>query len=67
MKYETEPETRQKIDEQLHQLAIIQSHLGTDSTKSEFKKALTKQARILEKIKVLDEEFYKTIVPDNES
>lgn len=65
MKYETDPEIREKIDSILYQMTIIQSNQGTDSSKTETKQAIKQQERLLSEIKQLDAEFYKTIVPDS--
>ena len=61
MSYHTNKTTRKRIDKHLHEIAVINCNLGTDSTSSEIKRA-TKLIRDNErKIKAIDREYYKLV------
>jgi len=46
-------------------MATINANLGTDSTPKEIKDSCRRIANLEEKIKDVDEEFYREIVPDS--
>jgi hypothetical protein len=56
--YEQDEDTRKKIDELLHQNAILQSNLGLDSTPEEKKSAHDKWMVLAVQIRDLDSKFY---------
>lgn len=56
--YEQDEDTRKKIDELLHQNAILQSNLGMDSTEEEKKAAHDKWMVLAVQIRDLDSKFY---------
>tara|TARA_S200002703_G_C3770444_1_gene237205 strand:- start:1104 stop:1325 length:222 start_codon:yes stop_codon:yes gene_type:complete len=66
MAYSTNKKHKERIDRYLERMASINAHLGTDSSPREIKEASRKIAHLEEKIKDVDEEFYKQIVPDSE-
>lgn len=61
--YYTDPNARQKIDELLHENAVIQSNLGKESTESERFMADLGWKSILHKIALIDCEFAKVLEP----
>ena len=56
--YEQDEDTRKKIDELLHQNALIQCDLGMDSTPEEKKSAHDKWMVLAMQIRDLDSKFY---------
>ena len=56
--YEQDEDTRKKIDELLHQNALIQCNLGMDSTPEEKKAAHDKWMVLAMQIRDLDSKFY---------
>jgi len=62
-KYQEDEVIRKQIDRLLEKIAKVECNLGADSTKSEWTKAKSKQQDYLEKIKLLDEEFYIVLCP----
>lgn len=64
--YYTDSIIRQKINDLLHQNAILEGDLGKDSTRKQYANTKVKQERLFEQIKQLDLEFYKIIVPQDE-
>ena len=65
MSYYTNKKHKQRIDGYLKKMATINANLGTDSTPKEIKDACRHIANLEEKIKGVDEEFYREIVPDS--
>lgn len=63
MTYQTDPQKQKEIDEILMKVATIQSNLGIDSTDHERIVAKSKKGVLLNKIKDIDSEFYKILVP----
>lgn len=61
--YQNDPKIRSEIDRLLSKIAGVEANLGIDSTKQQFTKAKSKQNDLMEKIKVLDIEFYNVINP----
>jgi len=61
--YKNDEIVRKEIDKLLSKIASIEANLGIDSTKQQFTKAKSKQNDLIEKIKVLDIEFYDVINP----
>jgi hypothetical protein len=57
---------RLKIDKLLQQNAALESSLGLDSTKKEHTKVKVKQAKLFDKIRELDLEFYNIIVLEDD-
>lgn len=64
--YYKDEKIRTKIDALLKENASIEATLGKDSTIKEFGKAKVKQERLFNRIKALDLEFYRIIVPESE-
>jgi hypothetical protein len=62
-KYIDDESVRKQINKHLENIAGIECSLGTDSTRKEFTTAKYRQNKELEKIKLLDEEFYDKINP----
>jgi hypothetical protein len=62
-KYQEDEVIRKQIDKLLQKIAKVEANLGIDSSKQEWTKAKSKQQDYLEKIKLLDEEFYNVLVP----
>ena len=56
--YEQDADTRKKIDDLLHQNAIIQSNLGLESTPEEKQEAHGAWMKLASKIRDLDSKFY---------
>jgi hypothetical protein len=56
--YDQDPDTRKKIDDLLHQNAIIQSNLGIESTPEEKQEAHGAWMKLASKIRDLDSKFY---------
>jgi hypothetical protein len=59
-----EASTREEIDKLLRQMSVLESNLGKDSTKEERIVCKAEQWKIGQKIKALDEEFFKIIYPN---
>lgn len=66
MSYRTNKKHRERIDNYLRKMHSIQANLGTDSTQSDIKNAYRDIARYEEKIKAVDEDFYREICPYDE-
>lgn len=64
--YYTDEKIREKIDKELHKMAIMETDLGISSTISEYKRVKKKQATCMKRIKKLDLEFHKSISPDED-
>jgi hypothetical protein len=64
--YYNDEVVRSKIDKLLHQNSILESALGKDSTKKELIKTKVKQEKLFDKIKDLDLEYYKILIPESE-
>lgn len=52
---------KERIDDLLHELSIINSNMGTDSTELEHKLAKIDKEVIVKKIRDIDEEFYNSV------
>lgn len=59
-KYYTNQSIKSKIDALAEEHQSLQSTLGTDSSQKEIKDVVRKQLYLEAKIKVLDEEYWKT-------
>ena len=57
--YYTDPNARQKIDELLHENAVIQANLGTESTAEERAEAKRQWMELAKKINDIDPKFYR--------
>ena len=58
MSYETNIQTKQRIDYRLKKIQSLQSTMGIDSTKAERKEVEAKQLVHWAKIKEIDEKFF---------
>jgi len=57
--YHTDEDVRKQIDELLHQNALIQCNLGTDSTKEERAEAKKQWMELAVQIRDIDPKFYR--------
>ena len=57
--YHTDADVRKQIDELLHQNALIQCNLGTDSTKEERTEAKKQWMELAMQIRDIDPKFYR--------
>jgi hypothetical protein len=55
--------TRQKIDDILHEMAVVFTNLGTDSTLEEIQQAYIKENQLIDRIAEIDPEKAKSIRP----
>jgi len=60
-RYNSNKKIRKQIDKLLHQNSIVQSSLGTDSTKKEKEEAKEKVIELKKKIYALDENFAESV------
>ena len=60
-KYFTNKQVKDIIDKRLHEMAILESTLGNDSSESEIKSIRSKQAKLLKEIKEIDEVTFKRL------
>jgi len=57
--YYTDADVRKQIDKLLHQNALIQCNLGTDSTKEERQEAKKQWMELAVQIRDIDPKFYR--------
>jgi len=61
MSYQNNKRTKKAIDSRLHDLLVIESNQGTDSTKAEKKLARFEKDLLIKEIRDFDEQYYQDV------
>ena len=64
--YFQDQKVKEQIDEKLHEMSILFSNTGQDSTLKEIKDAYKREWKIMDEIEEIDPEFGKIIRPYND-